>query len=220
MTTHERRHAREIAGHVPARLQHLIDNPRDLIPDDLSEVSAMAVLRVLAERFGWQYAVWIREDAEHVLSANPHVAPEERRLTTPQWERVIATGGWRSLSDRIDTFVHDSRVIEESLLEAGLECVRCQLPLDDAPGVTGRLCGDCRVGPAGQPVAVDPGTAELYWLDEDALMRAPVGTDFAPRFDQALPVEGDDLAAPGAVRARAVLVPLVQTPEDTAASSE
>jgi len=177
-----------------------------LLPEWLTDAEARELLASLAVRFGWVYAVWDRVDLTHELSANAD-GQVRYEPTDEQFDRVVKTSEWDTVSEVAYRSVEAGGVLREALLEAGLECVDCGTPLTDPPEATGRLCGEHRVGPAGEPAVVDPVTGRLYRLAADTLMYAGSSEATLPRWGAA-PVdyaELDPLATARALDAEAAL---------------
>lgn len=155
--------------------------PGVVIPSNLPEHDALAILAVLARRFGWTCALWNRDTVNDALDAldwrdKPQLrTTPARQITDEKWRRVTQTRAWReTIPDIAITRVADEDLVTDAILQAALVCAECLVPLHDPPSVTGRLCDQHRTGPDGQPTAVNPATEGLYWLDGDTLIYAPI----------------------------------------------
>lgn len=130
----------------------------------LDEGDAHVLADTLARRFDWQLVIFTRAEVTSHLRLN-QPGGAGRELTDEEWRRVTRTAEWGCLPHLAHERIDEEMRVRDAIIAAGLECMNCDGPLHDRPTVTGRLCDECRVGPAGQAIAVDPITAGVYWLD-------------------------------------------------------
>jgi hypothetical protein len=170
--------------------------------DDFDEADAHVLLDAIVGRYQWAFALWTHSDVLSALHAN-EPGESGRDLTGAEWQRLTGTREW---SQRLHEIAYDAVInaqgVPEAIAAAGLECFNCDTDLHDAPAATGGLCDTCRTGPAGQPVAVDPVTTGLYWLDAatGALMYVGPVQDSADSWPA--PYDWDNVDELAAARAR------------------
>ncbi|MEV6527379.1 hypothetical protein AB0M43_36195 [Longispora sp. NPDC051575] len=169
--------------------------PGVTLPVDLTDAEGRQIVDHLAERFGWAHAIWHRDHPQARRAAGGQLLPRQ------QWDEVTATPEWRKLPELATRAVADQ--ITMAVREAGVLCAQCSTPLYGGPHVTGRLCPAHRVGPQGQPVALDPASGFAFWFDGDTLLRAEPDerVGFAHLAGAPVPPDADERDRAAALRA-------------------
>lgn len=172
----------------------------------LTEDEALALLEIAAARFGWAHLVWNRADAAEAARSIEEVEYGEYHLTDDEWALVHADPGWRAIVSGAAVHIAEGGWIGDALRSSGVFCTEfgCHQRLFGHPTDTGRLCGDHRTGPNGEPGVISPDTGHLFWLNgNDQLMvrrnirrRGVLSLEHEPRL-----VDGTNLEHPEPIAA-------------------
>jgi hypothetical protein len=111
--------------------------------EQLNANAAENLLYTLADRFGWEVALWTRGDADEQLFSGAE-RDAVMAITDEQWQRVSWTYAWTAISDIASRNVADAGTIGAAITQACLSCAACGVYLADPPEVTWSLCEDCR----------------------------------------------------------------------------
>src|SRR2546423_9204224 len=111
--------------------------------EQLDASAAENLLYALADRFGWEVALWTRGDVDEQLFSGAE-RDAGMAITDEQWQRVSWTYAWTAISDIASRNVADAGTIGAAITQACLSCAECGVYLADPPEVTWSLCEDCR----------------------------------------------------------------------------